>query len=68
MIAKTVVILGTMDTKGDEFAYLKKLIEGHGVNTLIVDSGVLEEPKHSGPVTLASSTISARSAFDAATT
>ena len=45
MMAKTVVILGTMDTKGEEFAYVKKLIEGHGINTLVVDSGVLEEPK-----------------------
>ena len=44
-MAKTVVILGTMDTKGEEFAYVKRLIEGHGLNTLIVDVGVLEEPK-----------------------
>ena len=44
-MAKTVVILGTMDTKGEEFAYVKRLIEGHGVNTLIVDTGVLGEPK-----------------------
>jgi len=45
MMAKTVVILGTMDTKGQEFAYVKRLIEGHGLSTLIVDAGVLEEPK-----------------------
>jgi len=45
MMAKTVVILGTMDTKGQEFAYVKRLIEGHGVDVLIVDAGVLEEPK-----------------------
>ena len=44
-MARTVVILGTMDTKGEEFAYVKRLIESHGVNTLIVDTGVLEEPK-----------------------
>lgn len=44
-MAKTVVILGTMDTKGEEFAYVKRLIEAHGLDTLIVDSGVLEEPK-----------------------
>lgn len=44
-MSKTVVILGTMDTKGEEFSYVKRLIEGHGINTLIVDSGVLEEPK-----------------------
>ncbi len=50
-MAKTVVILGTMDTKGQEFAYVKRLIEGHGLNTLIVDSGVLEEPKLKPDVT-----------------
>jgi len=44
-MAKTVVILGTMDTKGQEFAYVKRLMEGHGVDVLIVDTGVLEEPK-----------------------
>lgn len=50
-MAKTVVILGTMDTKGQEFAYVKRLIEGHGLSTLIVDAGVLEEPKLKPDVT-----------------
>ncbi len=44
-MAKTVVILGSMDTKGEEFAYVKRLIEGHGINTLVVDCGVLGEPR-----------------------
>jgi uncharacterized protein (UPF0261 family) len=44
-MARTVVILGSMDTKGEEFAYVKRLIEGHGINTLVVDAGVLGEPK-----------------------
>lgn len=44
-MAKTVVILGSMDTKGEEFAYVKRLIEAHGINTLVVDCGVLGEPK-----------------------
>ena len=50
-MSKTVVILGTMDTKGEEFAYVKRLIEGHGLDTLIVDSGVLEEPRLKPDVT-----------------
>jgi len=50
-MAKTVVILGSMDTKGEEFAYVKRLIEGHGINTLVVDSGVLGEPKLKPDVT-----------------
>jgi len=43
-MAKTIVIVGTLDTKGHEFAYVKDLIEQHGLNTLVVDFGVLEEP------------------------
>jgi uncharacterized protein (UPF0261 family) len=42
---KTVVIIGSMDTKGEEFAYLKRLIEKHGLKTLVVDASALDEPK-----------------------
>lgn len=41
---KKVVILGTLDTKGQEFAYLKELIENSGVKTLVVNAGVRGEP------------------------
>lgn len=40
-MAKTVVIVGALDTKGVEFAFLKRAIEGHGVRTLVVDFGVM---------------------------
>ncbi len=40
-MTKTVVILGAMDTKGEDFGYLKDLIEAHGVKTLVVDFGVM---------------------------
>jgi uncharacterized protein (UPF0261 family) len=43
-MAKTVVIVGALDTKGREFAYIKELIEGRGLETLVVDFGVLGEP------------------------
>jgi uncharacterized protein (UPF0261 family) len=43
-MAKTIVIVGTLDTKGHEFGYVKDLIEQYGLNTLVVDFGVLEEP------------------------
>ncbi len=43
-MSKTVVIVGAMDTKGEDFAYVKKLIEQHGVQTLVVDFGVMGEP------------------------
>lgn len=42
-MAKTVVIVGTLDTKGQEFALVKELIEKTGVDTLVVDFGVMGE-------------------------
>jgi uncharacterized protein (UPF0261 family) len=43
-MAKTVVIIGTLDTKGEEFAFIKELIEKAGLKTLVVDFGVMGEP------------------------
>ena len=43
-MAKTVVIIGTLDTKGTEFAFIKDLIEKEGLKTLVVDFGVMGEP------------------------
>jgi len=41
---KTVVIIGALDTKGAEFAFVKGLIEAEGVDTLVVDFGTMGEP------------------------
>ncbi len=41
---KTVVLVGSLDTKGEEFAFVKDLIEKQGLETLVVDFGVLGEP------------------------
>ena len=41
---KTIAIVGTLDTKGQEFAYVRSRIEAAGLNTLVVDCGVLEAP------------------------
>jgi uncharacterized protein (UPF0261 family) len=43
-MAKTIVIIGTLDTKGQEFAFIKELIEKEGLKTLVVDFGVMGEP------------------------
>ena len=43
-MSKTVVLIGALDTKGAEFAFVKELIEAAGVNTLVVDFGVMGEP------------------------
>ena len=41
---KTVVIVGALDTKGKEFAFIKERIEREGLDTLVVDFGVMGEP------------------------
>jgi uncharacterized protein (UPF0261 family) len=38
----TVVLLGTLDTKGAEYAYLRERLQEQGVDTLLVDTGVFE--------------------------
>ncbi len=39
---KTVAIIGTFDTKGEEFAYVKKKFEEFGIGTLTVHCGVFD--------------------------
>ncbi|OUC04896.1 hypothetical protein RY27_30605, partial [Litorilinea aerophila] len=43
-MAKTVVIIGTLDTKGQEIGYLRDRLRALGLNTLVVDAGILGEP------------------------
>jgi uncharacterized protein (UPF0261 family) len=43
-MSKTVVMVGSLDTKGQEFAYVNKLIEAEGLDTLVIDIGVMGEP------------------------
>ena len=42
--SKTVAILGTLDTKGDEHAYAAKLISDSGLSTLLIDVGTSSAP------------------------
>lgn len=42
---KTVCIVGTMDTKGLEFAFIKAQIESSGVSTCVVNTGIMGEPQ-----------------------
>lgn len=44
-MAKTVVIVGALDTKGKEFAFVRDLIEKTGLRTLVVDFGVMGRPE-----------------------
>jgi uncharacterized protein (UPF0261 family) len=41
---KVVALLGTLDSKGTEYAFLKDRIEAQGVLTLVIDAGVLGTP------------------------
>ena len=43
-MSKTVVIVGSLDTKGTEYAFVKELIEKEGVETLVVDFSVMGDP------------------------
>ena len=43
-MAKTVCVVGTMDTKGEEFAFITDHIEYSEVSTCVVDTGILGEP------------------------
>ncbi|WIV13727.1 Tm-1-like ATP-binding domain-containing protein [Proteiniborus sp. MB09-C3] len=39
---KTIAIAGTFDTKGAEFSYVKELLEGLGLSTFTIHTGVFE--------------------------
>ena len=41
---KTIAIIGALDTKGQEFEFLKKEIENRGCKTFVINVGVLGKP------------------------
>jgi uncharacterized protein (UPF0261 family) len=44
MIPRTIALIGTLDTKGEEFSFLRGRIETAGLRTLMIDVGVLGGP------------------------
>jgi uncharacterized protein (UPF0261 family) len=44
IMGKRVVIIGTLDTKGSEIAYLRDRLQVLGLESVVVDSGILGEP------------------------
>jgi uncharacterized protein (UPF0261 family) len=40
----TVVLLGTLDTKGDEYAFVRDRLRAAGIDSIVVDTGVLGDP------------------------
>jgi uncharacterized protein (UPF0261 family) len=53
MPARTVALIGTFDTKGEEFSFLRKRIECAGLRTLMIDVGVLGSPPFEADVSQA---------------
>ncbi|MGZ6297390.1 MAG: Tm-1-like ATP-binding domain-containing protein, partial [Candidatus Limnocylindrales bacterium] len=43
-MAKTILLIGTLDTKGHEYEYIRDLIRSRGHQTFVLDAGVLGEP------------------------
>lgn len=43
-MTRTVVLVGALDTKGREFAFVRDLIAQRGLHTLVVDFGIMGEP------------------------
>ena len=41
----TVVLVGTLDTKGLEYDFLRDRLREHGVETILVDAGIVDEPR-----------------------
>ena len=44
MIPRTIALIGTFDTKGEEFSFLRDRIEEAGIGTVMIDVGVLGKP------------------------
>src|SRR5262245_11153577 len=43
-LAMAVVIVGTLDTKGAEFQFVRDLLNQAGIETLVIDAGVMAAP------------------------
>lgn len=46
-------MLGTLDTKGEEYAFVRELLQERGLDVLLIDAGVLGEPKIAPDITRA---------------
>ena len=47
----TVVLLGTLDTKGKEYDFLRDRVREHGVDVVLLDAGIMGEPLTAPDVT-----------------
>src|SRR6185369_11127153 len=42
----TVLLIGTLDTKGEELNFTREMIRARGHSVLLLDAGVLQEPRY----------------------
>ncbi len=56
---RAILIIATLDTKSEEVLYLRRLIQESGLDTAIVDTGILGEPQGIVPDVTASETAEA---------
>ena len=52
-MAKTILLIGTLDTKGAEYAYVRDLIVGRGHRVLTMNAGVAGEPSFAPDISAA---------------
>ena len=62
---KTVLLIGTLDTKGAEYAFVRDLIQARGVKTLVMDLGIVGGP--SFPPDISASEVASRGGTTLAT-
>jgi uncharacterized protein (UPF0261 family) len=43
-MANTIAVVGTLDTKGEEFLFVKKEVEKRGHQTLVINTGIMHDP------------------------
>ena len=43
-MTNTIAVVGTLDTKGEEFQFVKKEIEKRGHQTLVINTGIMHDP------------------------
>lgn len=52
-MSKTILLIGTLDTKGQEFAFVRDIIRNRGHEVLVMDAGVVGDPAFTPDVTAA---------------
>ena len=63
-MAKSILIIGTLDTKGKETLYLKEKIAALGLSPIVMDISMRESQDSSADITAASSCSNSSTAID----